>query len=106
MCSVPGATLGSMKLESVELRRISLPLVSPFRTSFGTETMKDALLVRVFTPEAEGWGECVAMSEPLYSAEYVDGAQHVLGRFLLPRLFAVEELTAAAVAPTLAPVKG
>src|SRR5204863_9413456 len=76
-------TLSCMKLESVELRRISMPLVSPFRTSFGTEVTKDALLVRVHTPDAEGWGECVAMGEPLYSAEYVDSAQDVLRRFLL-----------------------
>jgi O-succinylbenzoate synthase len=95
-----------MKLESVELRRISMPLVSPFRTSFGTETTKDALLVRVVTPEGEGWGECVAMSEPLYSAEYVDAAQDVLRRFLLPRLFALGDVTAAAVAPELAAIKG
>jgi len=51
-----------VKLDAVELRRIRLPLVSPFRTSFGTETQKDALLVRAITPEAQGWGECVAMS--------------------------------------------
>ena len=58
-----------MKLEAVELRRVSLPLVTPFRTSFGTQTVRDALLVRVITPSAEGWGECVAMSEPTYSPE-------------------------------------
>ena len=95
-----------MKIESVELRRISMPLVAPFRTSFGTEVTKDALLIRVLTPDAEGWGECVAMSAPLYSAEYVDAAQDVVGRFLLPRLFEVRDLSAAAVAPTLEPVKG
>jgi O-succinylbenzoate synthase len=95
-----------VKLTAVELRRISLPLVAPFRTSFGTETTKDALLVRAITPEAEGWGECVAMAEPLYSAEYADGAQDVVRRFLLPRLFAAGDVTAAAVAHLLAAVKG
>ena len=40
--------------------------------------------VRVVTDEAEGWGECVAMADPLYSSEYVDGAADVLRRFLLP----------------------
>src|SRR5581483_2426401 len=65
---------GPMKLDAVELRRIRLPLVSPFRTSFGTQTERDVLLVRAITPEAEGWGECVAMEEPLYSSEYVDAA--------------------------------
>jgi O-succinylbenzoate synthase len=75
-------------IEAVELRRIALPLVTPFRTSFGTQTRRDALLVRVVTDTAEGWGECVAGEEPLYSAEYVDGAQHVLRHHLVPRLLA------------------
>jgi len=95
-----------LKLEAVELRRIRLPLVSPFRTSFGTETVRDILLVRAITSEAEGWAECVAMSEPLYSSEYVDAAEAVIRRHLLPRLFAIDDVTANAVAPALAAVKG
>ena len=61
-----------------------MPLVAPFRTSFGTQTARDVLLLRVVTDEAEGWGECVAMSDPLYSSEYVDAAADVLRRFLVP----------------------
>ncbi|WP_018350474.1 o-succinylbenzoate synthase [Longispora albida] len=75
-----------MKISRVELRRIALPLVTPFRTSFGTSLARDAVLVRVVTPEAEGWGECVAMPEPSYSSEYASGAAEVIGRFLLPLL--------------------
>src|SRR5947207_10825817 len=92
---------GSVKLSAVELRRVELPLVSPFRTSFGTETVRDILLVRVTTPDAEGWGECVAMSEPLYSYEYVDMAQHVIAQHLVPRLFAAAKVTASLVASIL-----
>ena len=77
-------------IERVELRRLRMPLVSPFRTSFGTSTARDVLLVRVDTTEATGWGECVADSEPTYSSEYADGAQHVLRRHLLPRLAAAQ----------------
>jgi o-succinylbenzoate synthase len=95
-----------VKLTAVELRRISLPLVAPFRTSFGTEVTKEALLVRVVTPESEGWGECVAMDAPLYSYEYVDTAQDVLRRFMLPKLFSYGDVTAGQVAPYLDPFKG
>lgn len=95
-----------MKLTGVELRTIELPLVAPFRTSFGTQTAREALLLRAVTPEAEGWGECVAMSEPLYSSEYVEGCADVLRRCLIPALARVEHLDANAVAPTLAPIKG
>ena len=79
-----------MKLERVELRRLRLPLVAPFRTSVGTSTEREVLLVRVDTPDAAGWGECVADAEPTYSAEYADSAQHVLRHHLLPRLAAAQ----------------
>ncbi len=95
-----------MKLTGVELRRITMPLVAPFRTSFGTQTSRDILVLRVVTDEAEGWGECVAMSDPLYSSEYVDAAADVLRRFLVPALAAAGSVDASSVAGTLAPYKG
>jgi o-succinylbenzoate synthase len=97
-----------MKLVNVELRRVSMPLVAPFRTSFGTEATRDILLVRVVTDDgAEGWGESVAMSSPLYSSEYVDAAADVLRRFLVPALMTTAgPLKAHAVAGQLAPFKG
>ncbi|GGM48833.1 o-succinylbenzoate synthase [Dactylosporangium sucinum] len=73
-----------MKLNGLELRRIAMPLVAPFRTSFGVERERDVLLVRAVATDAEGWGECVAMAAPLYSAEYVDGAAEVIRRYLAP----------------------
>jgi O-succinylbenzoate synthase len=95
-----------VKLTGIELRRIALPLVAPFRTSFGTETRRDILLLRAVTGEAEGWGECVATGSPLYSAEYVDGCADVLRRFLVPALSTVEGLTAQTVAQVLSRFKG
>jgi o-succinylbenzoate synthase len=95
-----------MKLTGLELRRISMPLVAPFRTSFGTETRRDILLVHAVTSDAEGWGECVAMSDPLYSSEYADAAADVLRRFLVPAIAACPSMDASSVAPTLSPFKG
>jgi o-succinylbenzoate synthase len=72
------------ELEAVELVRVQLPLLRPFTTSFGTTTVKDAILVRAVGESAEGWGECVAMEVPLYSGEWNDGAWIVLRDFLAP----------------------
>jgi O-succinylbenzoate synthase len=94
----------AMKIIGIELRRIALPLVAPFRTSFGTQTSRDVLLVRAVTSDAEGWGECVAMSQPLYSPEYVEGAAGVLRRFLIPAL--PERADAYAVNQALSRFKG
>ena len=95
-----------MKMNGVELRRVSMPLVAPFRTSFGTETTRDAMLLRVVTTDAEGWGECVAMADPLYSSEYVDAAADILRRFLIPTLARIDDLTAIDVAPALDQFRG
>lgn len=95
-----------MKLEAFELRRIRMPLVAPFRTSFGTQSDRDILLVRARGPESEGWGECVTLGAPLYSSEYTDGAQHVITQFLLPRLLELGEVSAGGVLPALEAIQG
>ena len=103
----------TLHLENVVLHRVRLPLVSPFTTSFGTETTRLALLVeartRVDGREVVGWGECVAQEDPTYSSEYVDGAEDVIVAHLLPRLFAAQRerpLTAETVAGHLEAVVG
>ena len=59
------------------------------------------------TDEAEGWGECVAMADPLYSSEYVDAAADVLRRFLVPaRCSRPDRSTATRWPAALAPFKG
>ncbi len=95
-----------MRVEAVELRRVRLPLVSPFRTSFGTQTTREVLLVHLLTPDGEGWAECVALEEPVYSPEYVAGAEAVIRDHLAPRLLATPDVTASAVAGLLRAVKG
>jgi O-succinylbenzoate synthase len=79
-----------MIITRVRLHRLSMPLVSPFTTSFGTEHAKETLIVELGADTAAGpvtgWGECVAMEDPLYSSEYVDGCAQVITRWLVPAL--------------------
>ncbi len=100
--------MSGMPLVDLELRRIALDLVTPFRTSFGTDLHRDILLARVGMEGPHGivygWGECVAGEEPAYSAEWVDGAQLVITDHLWPTLVAASAAsgaTAAGVAPSL-----
>jgi len=95
-----------MKIENVELIRIRMPLKGAFRTSFGSQSVRDILLVHVVTPDADGWGECVSGEDPGYSSEYIDGSQDVIKRFLLPPLFAAENPTSANVAELWTTVRG
>lgn len=98
-----------MRITAVTLHWIRLPLVSPFTTSFATQTERQALLVELAADvDGElvvGWGECVAMPAPVYSSEWLDGAASAIERFLLPLLVG-RELTAETVGHLLAPVKG
>ncbi|WP_155371497.1 o-succinylbenzoate synthase [Catellatospora vulcania] len=96
-----------MKVTGFELRRIAMPLVSPFRTSFGVELDRDVLLVRAVTEDgAQGWGECVAMSAPLYSSEYVDGAAEVIRRFLIPAVLSLPDADPYLAEVPFAKIKG
>jgi len=96
-----------MKINEFELRTIRLPLVRPFRTSFGTQTSRELILVKVRDENGTlGWAEDVAMSEPLYSPEYVAGNLDLMKRFLIPALFTRAEITAEDVAELLAPFLG
>ncbi len=75
-----------MNIQAIELRRIRLPLVSAFRTTLGTEDVREALIVRIESDKGQGWGECVAGADPLYSPEYVDSAWLTISRYLGPSL--------------------
>jgi o-succinylbenzoate synthase len=72
-------------LEAVELLLVRVPLRRPFTTSFGTTSVKEAVLVRALSRDgSEGWGECAAMEAPLYSGEWNEGAWLVLRDYLVP----------------------
>jgi O-succinylbenzoate synthase len=95
-----------MRIDRIDLVHVRVPLVAPFRTSFGVMTSKDTFLLHVVTDSAEGWAEFAGDPEPLYCAEFVAGAEEVLARHLVPRIAALPDVTAAAVAPATAAVKG
>jgi len=79
-----------MSIDLIRLHRLNIPLVRPFRTSFGTEAVRDVILVEAVTSDGvHGWGECVTMSWPGYSYEYGASAINVIEEHLLPSLVSV-----------------
>ncbi|HEX6329978.1 MAG TPA: o-succinylbenzoate synthase [Actinomycetota bacterium] len=80
------------RVRSVELRLVGLPLVRPFRTSFGEMARKECVLARIETDHAVGWGECVAGPEPDFSEEWNDGVWLVLRDLLVPALLAAGDV--------------
>ncbi|PZR99774.1 MAG: o-succinylbenzoate synthase, partial [Candidatus Chloroheliales bacterium] len=76
-----------IKLSRIEVRTLRMPLISPFETSFGRESVREVLLIAVHTADGlTGWGECSAFSEPLYNEEDNTTARHILADYIIPSL--------------------
>jgi o-succinylbenzoate synthase len=73
-----------VRIERLELRRLKLPLVRFFETSFSRIHDREFLLVTVDDNGARGIGECVADAHPYYSAETTDTAWHIIAEFIAP----------------------
>ncbi len=96
-----------MKIKSIELIEINLPLVHFFETSFGRTYERRIILARVVDENNnEGWGECTAGETPSYSEEWTDACWQVLEKILAPMLVGKEFETAENVWDILKNVRG
>ncbi|HVB53616.1 MAG TPA: o-succinylbenzoate synthase [Candidatus Acidoferrales bacterium] len=98
--------LPRLQVELARLRVVELPLVSPFTTSFGTQTVRRALLVEVEGDGVTGIGECAAGIEPGYSSETCSGALLALRDNILPSVLAGPAADVAGYADGWAWVRG
>lgn len=96
-----------MRIESVDQITVRMPLVGPFTTSFGTQVERQPLLIRVTATDGgrtvTGWGECVTLEDPVYSAEYTAGAQVIMRDYLVPLLYRWQDERGAITAETVQP---
>ncbi len=73
-----------MRVESLELFWIKMPLVGQFTTSFGTTQEREILLVKASAGGASGWGESGADGVPMYSYETARTGWHIIEDFVAP----------------------
>jgi len=96
-----------LRITSIELREIRLPLIHFFETSFGRTTERRIILARVTDADgAEGWGECTAGEGPFYSDEWTDTCWATLAEFLGPMVLGNEVASAGKVFGLMRPVRG
>lgn len=96
-----------MRLARIGLRKIRMPLVRPFETSFGRTTERQILLVEVEdTDGAIGWGEVTCGERPFYNEEWVDAAWLVLRDFVAPSVLGRELQSAAEVGRLSLAIRG
>jgi O-succinylbenzoate synthase len=75
-----------MKLDSLTLTHLRMPLVAPFETSFGRIDQRECLLITIRSEGLIGYGECVADRDPGYSYETIGTAWHILKDFIAPKI--------------------
>jgi O-succinylbenzoate synthase len=95
-----------VKIERLELRLITLPLVHFFETSFGRIDDKHFILVRVDGDGATGYGECVAEQDPYYSSETNETCWHIISAFIAPRVLGATFAHPREVFPALKAIRG
>ena len=96
-----------MKIRSIELTEIKMPLVHFFETSFG-RTYERRIIIAKLTDEdgAVGWGEVTCGEIPSYSEEWTDASWEILEKILGPMLLSRPYDNAAEVFGTMKMVRG
>jgi O-succinylbenzoate synthase len=84
-----------MKIDSMTLTHVRMPLVSPFETSFGRIDHRECLLITIYSEGLIGYGECVADRDPGYSSETTGTAWHIIKEFVAPKIIKQDMIDAA-----------
>ncbi len=96
-----------MRLARVTLRKIRMPLVRPFETSFGRTAEREILLVEAEDSDgAIGWGEVTCGERPFFNEEWVDAAWLLLRDLVVPGVLGKELRSAAEVGRLSRAVRG
>jgi len=96
-----------MKIKSIELIEIKLPLVHFFETSFGRTYERQIILTRVLDDEgAEGWGECTVGEGPFYNEEWTTSVWQVAKEWLVPVVLGKEVENASGIFNLMKAVRG
>ena len=82
-----------MRIRSIDLHRVRVPFVEPFRISNGVVAEKDTILIELTTDDGTvGWGEASPMSGSFYSTDTPESAWAMLKDEIVPALFALGKL--------------
>jgi len=95
-----------MKIDSITLRELRMPLRYFFETSFGWTEERRVLLITADCEGIEGWAECVAGEGPFFSDEWVETAWATIREFLAPLLIGQSIAQAKDSAALMSRVRG
>src|SRR5512133_1541150 len=95
-----------MKIDSITLHHLRMPLVAPFETSFGRETDRECVLIEIKSDGLTGYGESVATRDPGYNYETTGTAIHILRDFIVPLMLGRDVKDAADFQTLVSGIRG
>jgi O-succinylbenzoate synthase len=95
-----------MHIDRIDLYRVAMPLITPWRTAYGEDSVIESVLVRVTSGDHNGWGESSPLAAPTYSPEWAAGVFQVTRNWLAPRLVGRDVVSGAQLQELLAFIKG
>jgi len=95
-----------MKIDSMILHHIRMPLVAPFETSFGRELERECILITIQAEGLNGYGECVADQSPGYNYETTGTAWHIIKDFIAPLMLRQDVKDAADFQKRVSGIRG
>jgi o-succinylbenzoate synthase len=95
-----------MRISRIELYRVAMPLIYPFRTAFGNDETIESVFVRLCAGDLYGWGESASWRNPAYCPECA-AAQFLISReFIAPLLLNQEVESGQQLQQRLSVIKG
>lgn len=95
-----------MKIDCIVLRRLRMPLVHFFETSFSRTYERTILIVEVRGEGLSGWGEITAGEHPYFNEEWTTSAWPIARDYVAPRVIGREFESASEVGALSKQIRG
>ena len=79
-----------MKIDRIELFHVAMPLISPWRTAYGEDSVVESVLCRITSGSVDAWGESCPLAAPCYSPEHAAGVFETAARWMAPQVIGRE----------------
>ena len=95
-----------MRIDRLDVHYVAMPLISPWRTAYGTDSDIHSVLVRAQSGDSFGWSESTPFFAPTYLNESAGSAFHHVTEVFGPMVVGREFETAAELNEALEVFKG
>ena len=95
-----------MKIDSLEIFHVAMPLIYPWRTAYGADYEIHSVLAKATSGEISAWSESTPLQMPSYSPEGAAGVFLNVSEYFAPRLIGKEFETPESILEELSIFKG